>query len=93
MTMRYSQYLNDGGQFAIDNCEGKVSQEKPARPLQVAGPTSWAFCNALNGAVYFGSKFFSGGATAFKVPIDSSFVFGCCVFVKLNSFTCHDRAW
>lgn len=30
MAMSYGKYLNDGWQFAIDNCEWKVSKEKPA---------------------------------------------------------------
>lgn len=30
MAMGNGKYLNDGGQFAINNCERKVSQEKPA---------------------------------------------------------------
>jgi len=30
MAMGNGKYLNDGGQFAIDNCEWKVSKEKSA---------------------------------------------------------------
>jgi hypothetical protein len=53
MPMGYGNYLNDGGQFAIDDSKRKMSEVIPAGAVQVASPTSRAFCNVLNSPAYF----------------------------------------
>jgi hypothetical protein len=61
MTMRHSQYLNDGGQFAIDNCEGKVSQENLRVPCKSPGQRRGLFA-MLSTARFISAVNFSAAA-------------------------------